>query len=1127
MGEAVRTAAEMGATAVSNSYGLRELELGWYYNEEEKLAWDFELANYWNEVEGEAFDQPSTAVVAASGDTGYLSQNLAPLIPDSKFHKCTCSPEFPASLPFVISVGGTQLHTSEDKTNWQEDVWSGTGSGCSFLNTKPSWQYEVCNSKTAAVTNDVAAVADNVSVYDTYGIYPPGWLRVGGTSASTPIIASTIALAGGLGEKGIKALYEFNPSTFYWKDITNGKNGFKDFHYKECEPEQTLLCHAGFEYDGPTGLGVPDGKDTQTPPGAVTRPPTSVTKSAAKLQAVLNPEELSTTYRFQWGTTTAYGSETAKVNLGASTAASHVEASISGLAAGTVYHYRVIAESNGGLTIGWDQVFSTAPKVHLQNIAHAEAEQGGLDDPRFLVADVQGNNWITDYEHDRVVEYSPEGKFIKACGGSGSGEGQLNGPTGIGIAFNQNRIYVSDSLNNRIILLTPSNCKISTLTTGLSEPMGISGDRNSEFIYVADSGNNRIAVVYGLSGAVSRTYGGNLNQPSDVLTIGDVDNDIKRFQFYVVDSGNNRIQLIEEKFDPFQHTYAYSVVNEFGAAQLSNPQGIGLDPTTSSLLVSDAGSEQINEFTMKGEYVASFGSVGSGPQDVADPMGMTTGSKGQMLIADTGNDRISVWTGLPAPPEAISMPASGLAEGSPRLNASVNPHKEKTTYYFEYDTKGYSFGEGVHGTKIPLADKELEAGSQGVDVNEAVTGLKSKTTYHFRVVATNGTGTTVGDDQSFTTCKAEKCAWSTPATPNPAPTTEAKLEDVSCPSSTLCLAAGADNYTKRGFGRVWNGSEWTNGGSGSISIKKTTITPHGISCASTTSCIVVGNESNNWAAAESWALFGSEWWGLGPYASMPQPEGGTSAVLNDVSCTSTSTCTAVGSYVKSNTKTLAMRKTEGGWSIQTTVDPSEVASELLGVSCDSATSCTAVGTSGGKTFAERWNGTSWSVSTTPNPSGGELVRLEDVSCTSSSFCVAVGSYRALEFVEGKPVTRRVPLAEHWNGSSWSIQSTAQPAGQKGDVQLQGVSCVSSSACTAVGRYVTATEGGAASEERTLAEIWNGSSWTVQSTTNVEGKKFDALAGVSCSASNACSAVGNGGPASSWKDGTVALAERYE
>src|SRR5207248_5648716 len=123
-----------------------------------------------------------------------------------------------------------------------------------------------------------------------------------------------------------------------------------------------------------------------------------------------------------------------------------------------------------------------------------------------------------------------------------------------------------------------------------------------------------------------------------------------------------------------------------------------------------------------------------------------------------------------------------------------------------------------------------------------------------------------------------------------------------------------------------------------------------------------------------------------------------------------------------------------------------------GVSCTSSTTCTAVGSYVNGSFAtvslaDRWNGTNWVQQATPNPSGTSNVVLRGVSCASATSCMAVGSF----FNAG--TSHWELLAEQWNGTSWTIKTTPAPAGAT-FATLNGVSCASATACTAVGGYST-------------------------------------------------------------------------
>ncbi len=214
LGRAELTAAAAEPVSIGNSFGVSESpsEIGadWY------------------------FRHPGIAVTAAAGDDGYGVQ-------------------WPAASPSVIAVGGTTLTpTSGSSRGWTEAAWSGDGSGCSAVEPQPTWQSRVrsiralCPGRAVA---DVAAVSDpetGVAVYDTVDL--PGWTVFGGTSVAAQIISALYGLADSdTGQVGASGLYAAAPRDFF--DVTAGSDG-------SCG---SVLCTAGVGWDGPTGLGTPDG----------------------------------------------------------------------------------------------------------------------------------------------------------------------------------------------------------------------------------------------------------------------------------------------------------------------------------------------------------------------------------------------------------------------------------------------------------------------------------------------------------------------------------------------------------------------------------------------------------------------------------------------------------------------------------------------------------------------------------------------------------------------------------------------------------------------------------------------------------------------------------------------------
>ncbi|MFL6023308.1 MAG: hypothetical protein ACJ72O_08205 [Marmoricola sp.] len=214
LGTAAATAArQAGVVAISNSYGggdLADSSYGSYYN------------------------HPGIAVTASTGDNGYQGGS------------------FPASSAYVVAVGGTSL-TMSGTSVVSETAWSGAGSGCSTVNAALAGAGAFGTGCAKRAIADVSAAADpgkgGMAVYYPTSSRASTWAQVGGTSESSPIIASVFALAGGVAA-GVQANSVPYANAGSLRDVTAGSNG-------SCPTTQ--WCNARTGWDGPTGLGVPNG----------------------------------------------------------------------------------------------------------------------------------------------------------------------------------------------------------------------------------------------------------------------------------------------------------------------------------------------------------------------------------------------------------------------------------------------------------------------------------------------------------------------------------------------------------------------------------------------------------------------------------------------------------------------------------------------------------------------------------------------------------------------------------------------------------------------------------------------------------------------------------------------------
>ncbi len=217
--------------------------------------------------------------------------------------------------------------------------------------------------------------------------------------------------------------------------------------------------------------------------------------------------------------------------------------------------------------------------------------------------------------------------------------------------------------------------------------------------------------------------------------------------------------------------------------------------------------------------------------------------------------------------------------------------------------------------------------------------------------------------------------------------------------------------------------------------------------------------------------------------------GSSSGVLTGVTCPSANDCWAVGD---SAAGTLADHWDGTHWKVMAGPKSNSPGDMLDGVSCPATNDCWAVGNSAAGTLVEHWDGSDWSVVASPNESGATADYLRAVSCPSATDCFAVGNYNSAV----SPASAFETLVEHWDGTTWSIVASPNP---NGSGSLTGVSCPSTTTCTAVGY----------SGSESFVEQWDGTAWSIALDLAMP---FDTpwgigLLSVACPSTTSCYAVG--------------------
>ena len=464
-------------------------------------------------------------------------------------------------------------------------------------------------------------------------------------------------------------------------------------------------------------------------------------------------------------------------------------------------------------------------------------------------------------------------------------------------------------------------------------------------------------------------------------------------------------------------------------------------------------------------------------------------------LSDPSPPEAWVWTERPTEVE----PNSGV------LNGTVFPEGHESEYRFEWGTTA-EYGNATSWTKVsPGAQTDS---SQAV--SQKLTGLSTNTRYHYRLVLKNTTGTYNGLDrvlgislwtmqetpelsgnrwpllndvscptQSFCMAVGEESipdglgtrpknlaekwdgtSWSVVPTPNNE--NFGRLESISCPSENWCMAVG--NNAQWRYSVVWNGSSWTAVTPANPDPKSVEARLRGVWCKSSSWCVGVGtysvpNPYSEWyTLVEVWN--GTSWTVQstiklsepGRYVESPQ--------LKKVSCSSESRCMAVGEVYESKSeeeigavKALVLSSNGTTW----TVDPSPPQGELpeshlTAVACPTAEFCLAAGKSSelGKPYGDEktarysatWRSGKWEV----GPIGGQLERIDAISCVSANWCTGAGWTAVAGSFRGQ-----VGVG-HWNGREWVEQEAFLPTAGESSSEFFGVSCPSIATCTGVGTY---------------------------------------------------------------------------
>jgi hypothetical protein len=353
------------------------------------------------------------------------------------------------------------------------------------------------------------------------------------------------------------------------------------------------------------------------------------------------------------------------------------------------------------------------------------AGEGQFSSPSAVAVDqISGDVYVLDAGNSRVEQFSSTGSFIAAFGSSGSANGQFSGPNGIAVdnsGLLSGDVYVVDAGNNRVERFSPAGVFVASLsTTGGGTVAGVAvGPTGNVWVYA----NDATVDEYDSTGTHLNAFNTNFG-----VTPG-----------LAVDAAENLYIL---RGTPFVEEVSNTGTDVGTVDPCGCATGVAVDAVTGEVY-SDQGSAVAVFKDLSGTASDAFG---SGSLTGGAGLALNTVSK-TVYVADSSANQVAIFTAVTLP-DATTGVASSITTTSATVGGTVNPQSTATTYQFEYGT------DTSYGSVAPASPGDAGSGSSDVPVSANLSGLLPNTTYHYRLNASNGNGTSHGADEVFTTASA-------------------------------------------------------------------------------------------------------------------------------------------------------------------------------------------------------------------------------------------------------------------------------------------------------------------------------------------------------------------------------------